>query len=243
MNPFSVTVSSLAAIRPPAASKSRRARHPRHDLALALDSQQRAKCWNSPGEFLRPVNRINDQSRAVRSTGISLLAGAHLLSQHIQRESAGRHFSARHLFHGAIRLRHRSSVTLSFDAHLVPAKILHRDCVRLARNRFQQLSVLRSIAHHLPCAFLNRTRLDQSRSRPLAYKVSSMSAQANTGTVLDRILDARRAAVDHRKKVLPETALKYGATAATPLRDFAAALSRAGLHILAELKPASPSRR
>jgi indole-3-glycerol phosphate synthase len=69
-----------------------------------------------------------------------------------------------------------------------------------------------------------------------------MSAYANTGTVLDRILEARRAAVDHRKRVLPETALKYGAKAATPLRDFTAALSRDGLNILAELKPASPSR-
>jgi indole-3-glycerol phosphate synthase len=69
-----------------------------------------------------------------------------------------------------------------------------------------------------------------------------MWAQANTGTVLDRILDARRAAVDHRKKVLPETALKYGVKAATPLRDFAAALSRDGINIIAELKPASPSR-
>jgi indole-3-glycerol phosphate synthase len=69
-----------------------------------------------------------------------------------------------------------------------------------------------------------------------------MPAQANTGTVLDRILDARRAAVEHRKKVLPETALKYGAKAATPLRNFAAALSRDGVNIIAELKPASPSR-
>lgn len=69
-----------------------------------------------------------------------------------------------------------------------------------------------------------------------------MPAQANTGTVLDRILDARRAAVEHRKKVLPETALKYGAKAASPLRDFAAALSRDGVNIIAELKPASPSR-
>jgi indole-3-glycerol phosphate synthase len=69
-----------------------------------------------------------------------------------------------------------------------------------------------------------------------------MSAQANTGTVLDRILEVRRAAVDHRKRVLPETALKYGVNAASPVRDFAAALSRAGLNILAELKPASPSR-
>jgi len=69
-----------------------------------------------------------------------------------------------------------------------------------------------------------------------------MSAQANTGTVLDRILDARRASVDHRKKVLPETALKYGAKAATPLRAFGPALSRDGINIIAELKPASPSR-
>jgi indole-3-glycerol phosphate synthase len=69
-----------------------------------------------------------------------------------------------------------------------------------------------------------------------------MSAQANTGTVLDRIFEARRAEVDHRKRVLPETALKYGVKAATPLRDFPAALSRDGLNVLAELKPASPSR-
>src|SRR5207249_10541416 len=69
-----------------------------------------------------------------------------------------------------------------------------------------------------------------------------MSAQANTGTVLDRILEARRAEVDHRKRVLPETALKYGVKAATPLRNFSAALERDGLNVLAELKPASPSR-
>ena len=69
-----------------------------------------------------------------------------------------------------------------------------------------------------------------------------MSAQANTGSVLDRILEARRAEVDHRKRVLPETALKYGVKAATPLRDFSTALRRDGLNILAELKPASPSR-
>jgi indole-3-glycerol phosphate synthase len=69
-----------------------------------------------------------------------------------------------------------------------------------------------------------------------------MCAQANTGSVLDRILEARRAEVDHRKRVLPETALKYGVKAATPLRDFSAAFGRDGLNVLAELKPASPSR-
>ena len=69
-----------------------------------------------------------------------------------------------------------------------------------------------------------------------------MRVQAKTGTVLDRILEARRAAVEHRKKVLPETALRYGVKAATPPRDFTAAVSRDTLNIVAELKRASPSR-
>jgi indole-3-glycerol phosphate synthase len=69
-----------------------------------------------------------------------------------------------------------------------------------------------------------------------------MSAHANTGTVLDRILESRRASVEHRKSVLPETALKYGAKAASPIRDFRAACSRNALNIIAELKPASPSQ-
>src|SRR5262245_20376002 len=69
-----------------------------------------------------------------------------------------------------------------------------------------------------------------------------MQTSSPTGTVLDRILEARRAEVGHRKKILPLTALKYGVKAATPLRDFSAALSKPGLNIIAELKPASPSR-
>jgi indole-3-glycerol phosphate synthase len=69
-----------------------------------------------------------------------------------------------------------------------------------------------------------------------------MSAPADSQSVLDRILRARRLEVDHRKRVLPETALKYGVAAASPLRDFPAALTRDSLNIIAELKPASPSR-
>jgi indole-3-glycerol phosphate synthase len=69
-----------------------------------------------------------------------------------------------------------------------------------------------------------------------------MNAHSNTGTVLDRILESRRAEVDHRKRVLPETALKYGVKAAPPVRDFSAALSRDAINVIAELKPASPSR-
>lgn len=69
-----------------------------------------------------------------------------------------------------------------------------------------------------------------------------MRAPTNSGNVLDRIFEARRVEVEHRKCVLPETALKYGAKAASPVRDFAGALSRDGLNVIAELKPASPSR-
>src|ERR1700741_3297500 len=69
-----------------------------------------------------------------------------------------------------------------------------------------------------------------------------MSAHSNAGTVLDRILESRRAEVEHRKRVLPETALKYGVKAAPPVRDFAAALSRDGVNVIAELKAPSPSR-
>ncbi len=69
-----------------------------------------------------------------------------------------------------------------------------------------------------------------------------METPPYTGTVLDQILEARLLEVEHRKKVLPETALKYGVKAATPLRDFSTAISKLRINILAELKPASPSR-
>jgi indole-3-glycerol phosphate synthase len=69
-----------------------------------------------------------------------------------------------------------------------------------------------------------------------------MNTSSNTGTMLDRVLESRRAEVQRRKSVLPETALKYGVKAASSVRDFAGALSRDGLNVIAELKPASPSR-
>ncbi len=70
----------------------------------------------------------------------------------------------------------------------------------------------------------------------------AISAHVDDGTILDRILQARRLEVEHRKRVLPEAALRYGVNAATPLRDFPAALTRDSLNIIAELKPASPSK-
>ena len=68
-----------------------------------------------------------------------------------------------------------------------------------------------------------------------------MSAEAKSGTVLDRIVEARRAAIAHRKKTVPETALRFGVKHGKPVRDFPAALTRDSLNIITELKKASPS--
>jgi indole-3-glycerol phosphate synthase len=68
-----------------------------------------------------------------------------------------------------------------------------------------------------------------------------MAAETKSGTVLDRIIEARRAAIAHRKKTVPETALRFGVKHAKPARDFAAALTRDSLNVIAELKKASPS--
>lgn len=69
-----------------------------------------------------------------------------------------------------------------------------------------------------------------------------METGAIVKNILDRIVEARRASVEHRKRVLPEVALKIAAREKAPApRDFAAALSRDGFNVIAELKKASPS--
>ena len=69
-----------------------------------------------------------------------------------------------------------------------------------------------------------------------------MASETKSGTVLDRIIDARRVAIAHRKKSVPETALRFGVKHGQPVRDFSAALTRDSLNVIAELKKASPSR-
>ena len=61
-------------------------------------------------------------------------------------------------------------------------------------------------------------------------------------TILDRIVEARRESIAHRKRVLPDVALKLAVGKTDPPRDFAAALSRPAINVIAELKKASPSR-
>jgi indole-3-glycerol phosphate synthase len=68
-----------------------------------------------------------------------------------------------------------------------------------------------------------------------------------TGTrsknILDRIVEARRESIAHRKRVLPEVALKIAVEKKIPPpRDFSAALTRDGINIIAELKKSSPSK-
>src|SRR5712671_2858270 len=77
---------------------------------------------------------------------------------------------------------------------------------------------------------------------PVEARRTSMAAETKSGTVLDRIVEARRAAIAHRKKSVPETALRFGVKHGLPVRDFAAALGRDSLNVIAELKKASPSR-
>jgi indole-3-glycerol phosphate synthase len=69
-----------------------------------------------------------------------------------------------------------------------------------------------------------------------------LETDVNSGSVLGRIIDARRASIAHRRRVLPEPVLKMAVKSAKPPRDFAAALSRPQVNIISELKKASPSR-
>ena len=69
-----------------------------------------------------------------------------------------------------------------------------------------------------------------------------LEAETNSGSVLGRIVDARRASIAHRQRVLPEPVLRMAVKSAKPARDFAAALARPQVNIISELKKASPSK-
>jgi indole-3-glycerol phosphate synthase len=75
-----------------------------------------------------------------------------------------------------------------------------------------------------------------------------MSLETRTGTGLDQIVQARRAALERRKGLIPLAALRHAVAKdqageqSTPVRDFAGALVGPGLRVVAELKKASPSR-
>lgn len=70
-----------------------------------------------------------------------------------------------------------------------------------------------------------------------------METGTRSKNILDRIVEARRESVAHRKRVLPEVALKIAVEKKIPPpRDFASVLTRNGINIIAELKKSSPSK-
>jgi indole-3-glycerol phosphate synthase len=69
-----------------------------------------------------------------------------------------------------------------------------------------------------------------------------METSSREKTILDRIVEARRDSIAHRKRVLPDVALKMAVDKIESARDFAGALSRDGFNVIAELKKASPSK-
>ena len=69
-----------------------------------------------------------------------------------------------------------------------------------------------------------------------------MESNSHGQNILDRIVEARRDSIAHRKRVLPDVALKIATQKVDPPRDFPGALSRSGFNVIAELKKASPSR-
>jgi indole-3-glycerol phosphate synthase len=69
-----------------------------------------------------------------------------------------------------------------------------------------------------------------------------METTSREKTILDRIVTARRESIAHRKRSLPDAALKFAVEKAGPPRNFSGALARDSYNVIAELKKASPSR-
>ncbi len=69
-----------------------------------------------------------------------------------------------------------------------------------------------------------------------------MTAPTKTGTILDQIVEARRQRLVLDQRRMPLPVLKMTVRKADPPRDFAAALTRDSVNVIAELKKASPSR-
>jgi indole-3-glycerol phosphate synthase len=68
-----------------------------------------------------------------------------------------------------------------------------------------------------------------------------METVSHAKNILDQIVEKRRESIAHRKRVLPDVALKIAVEKGDPPRDFAGALSRDAYNVIAELKKASPS--
>jgi indole-3-glycerol phosphate synthase len=86
--------------------------------------------------------------------------------------------------------------------------------------------------------------VSSSAAKAVDEVLSIMETRTRASNILHRIVEARRASIAHRKRVLPEVALKIAVEKkVAPPRDFAGALTRCGgINIISELKKASPSQ-
>jgi indole-3-glycerol phosphate synthase len=66
-------------------------------------------------------------------------------------------------------------------------------------------------------------------------------AETKPGTILGRIIESRRTDVARRQRMMPEAMLRIAAGKADAPRDFAGALARKKINVIAEIKKASPS--
>jgi indole-3-glycerol phosphate synthase len=66
-------------------------------------------------------------------------------------------------------------------------------------------------------------------------------AETKTGTILSRIIESRREQVARRQRIIPEAVLRIAAGKSDARRDFAGALTRGKVNVIAEIKKASPS--
>lgn len=70
-----------------------------------------------------------------------------------------------------------------------------------------------------------------------------METKIEQKNILARIVERRRETIAHRKRVLPDVALKLAVEKkSTPVRDFFGSLTQPRVNVIAELKKASPSR-
>jgi indole-3-glycerol phosphate synthase len=67
------------------------------------------------------------------------------------------------------------------------------------------------------------------------------TGQTEPATILSRIIESRRTDVARRQRIVPEAVLRIAAGKADAPRDFAGALARDRVNVIAEIKKASPS--
>src|SRR5437763_10564712 len=122
---------------------------------------------------------------------------------------------------------------------------------RLTRDRAYRTSAAAAPAPatHSPAVSISRSpRVSSSTNRPwegssprVCYRHPVWEGRPAAVTVLDTIVEHKWAEIAAAKAAIPEADLEHRAAAEPPARDFAGALLRPGMRVIAEVKKASPS--